>query len=96
MADDPFGLGPQGTRVLQVLARQPYVSSSEIALELDVNIRRVLPVVRDLAARGLVRSGEADDRMAWALTDAGWDLVREIRRASRRRGPLRLLRRLRP
>lgn len=94
-ADDPLGLGAHASQVLQALARDPYVSSAALAAELDVTVRRVLPVLHELALRGLAQPGDAEDRMAWALTDDGWDVLREIRRTSKPRGARALLRRRR-
>jgi DNA-binding MarR family transcriptional regulator len=82
----PLGLTPPQAGVLRLLAQVPGQSQRELADALGMHAPRLVALIDELAARGLVaRDRDPDDRRNYAisLTDKGRRLLAELGQVAR-------------
>ncbi|MFL5263866.1 MAG: MarR family winged helix-turn-helix transcriptional regulator [Anaeromyxobacteraceae bacterium] len=85
----PLGLAPQHAGILRVLGQAAGQSQRALSERLGVLPSRLVALVDDLEARGLVeRRDDADDRRSYALhlTPRGREALEEIGRVARAHG----------
>jgi DNA-binding MarR family transcriptional regulator len=82
----PLGLKPPDAGILRLLAQSPGASQQELAAMLRIHASRLVAVVDDLEARGLIERREnREDRRTYALflTEKGSSALADVGRVAR-------------